>query len=91
MCIRDSYKDVYGDIYRKGQNTVHKLITSYAPASENNTAAYVSAVAAAIGKHADAPIVGADIVPILKAIIRHENAGEMPYPDALFNEAVALA
>lgn len=88
--IRAMFIDVRGDITKRGQNTVKKLITSYAPAFENNTAAYIAVVAKAIGKSADALITDSDYLPLMKAIIKHEN-GSNPYPDALIIKGMNLA
>ena len=41
--------DLIGDIEKKKLNTVSKLIHEYAPAFENNTAAYINTVAKAAG------------------------------------------
>jgi hypothetical protein len=46
--IRAMLKDLIHDI-NKGKNTVHALISEYAPASENNTKAYIKNVCATLG------------------------------------------
>ena len=88
--IRAMFKDIKNDIANKGQNTVKKLITAYAPPSENNTQAYINVVAKAIGKGANDTITPSDYPALLKAIIKHEN-GVQPYPDDLINKGIALA
>lgn len=46
---RAMMKDIYSDITRKGQNTIYKLITAYAPPHENNTQAYITRVESITG------------------------------------------
>jgi hypothetical protein len=46
--IRAMLKDLINDI-SKGKNTVKKLISEYAPATENNTKAYINSVCSSIG------------------------------------------
>jgi hypothetical protein len=43
--MRALFKDIINDI-GKGQNTITKIISAYAPPSENNTVAYIQSVAA---------------------------------------------
>lgn len=88
--IRAMLIDIRGDITKKGQNTIRKLITSYAPAFENDTAAYIAAVSKATGKSADSVLTTNDYLPLLKAIIKHEN-GVQPYSDELIKKGMALA
>jgi len=65
---------------RYGLNTVSKLITRYAPSHENNTRAYINAVADALRVKADSPLPlnNRTLQGLLKAIVQHEN-GQMPY------------
>jgi hypothetical protein len=46
--VRAMLKDLIHDI-NKGKNTVHALITEYAPATENNTKAYIKSVCDTLG------------------------------------------
>lgn len=78
---------------RKGYNTIRKQITSWAPASDNNdTEAYIAAVARRVGIGADAPL---DVKryshakPMVQAIIVHECSGQ-PYSDAQIDAGLAL-
>lgn len=79
-----SYQDTHG------LRTVRRMISRWAPATENNTIAYANAVAAALGVDMDEPI---DIhretvlAPFVMAIIRHEN-GKQPYPAETIEAAV---
>lgn len=76
---------------RDGLNTVRKLITKYAPASENNTDAYAQAVARAIGVTPDTIIsVPQHITALVEAIIRYEN-GQQPYQIEQIRTGVAMA
>ena len=73
--LRAMMIDVIGDI-GKGKNTLRKLITEYAPAFENDTKAYVNAVAKGVGISPDTVIKEVDFLFIHKlsrAIITHEN------------------
>lgn len=76
-----------------GIDTVVEFIHRWAPPAENDTGAYVDAVAKAVGVGPIAPI---DIKnprtmqSILTAIIRHENGYE-PYPPAVVAEGVRRA
>ncbi len=85
--IRAMYIDVRGDIEKDGLNTIRKLITEYAPAFENNTAAYIQSVVNQVGIGQDTRILPAHYLNLLKAIIKHEN-GKQPYSDALIIEAM---
>lgn len=76
-----------------GLHTVRGLINRWAPPVENNTSAYVAAVAAGVGVGPDDPVDvdnAAVMLPLVKAIILHEN-GENPYPDSVISEAMNLA
>lgn len=73
--------------------TVRKIIERWAPPNENNTSAYVKAVAAAIGVEPNDPIDvdGVEVMaPLVKAIIAHENGG-YAYPEATVLEGLRLA
>lgn len=69
----------------RGQNTIAKIISTWAPPSENNTTAYIEAVSKEVGLPANALVTDAYIPAIIAAIIRHEN-GQQPYSP----ETVAL-
>lgn len=75
----------------RGLNTVRKIINTYAPPSENDTGAYVRAVANALGVGPDAVIsVATNKQALIAAIIKHEN-GQQPYTLAQIDSGVALA
>jgi len=76
-----------------GLQTIRGLVGRWAPESENNTPAYVTAVALGVGVDPDADIdvdQASVMLPLVKAIILHEN-GENPFADAMILEAVHLA
>lgn len=78
---------------KHGLRTVRRIIGRWAPPVENDTDAYVNAVAASVGVGPD------DVIdvhnfnvlrPLVKAIIKHEN-GVQPYPDGVINYGLQLA
>ena len=82
-------------VYQDKHNlrSIRQIISRWAPSVENNTNAYVRAVAADTGLDADQPL---DLhrfdhlLPLTKAIIRHEN-GQQPYTDTQITKALVLA
>lgn len=74
-------------------HTVRGLINRWAPPIENNTVAYVNAVAAGVGVGADDPVdvdTAGVMLPLVKAIILHEN-GANPYTDSVVMEGIRMA
>lgn len=66
-------------LYRdRGVDTIREIITTWAPASENNTAAYIAAVTGAVGIGADTVVSGHEStqLALLRAIFRHENGAQ---------------
>jgi hypothetical protein len=59
----------------RGENTVSKIISIYAPPSENNTTAYINAVSNSIGVNPDTPLdwSKATLAKFVRAVIMHEN------------------
>ncbi len=74
-------------------NTVRLIITRFAPAADNNdTEAYINDVSSRMHIDADAPLnmhQFADLEPLTKAIIQHEN-GQQPYTDAQITKALVM-
>lgn len=73
--------------------TIRQIISRWAPANENNTGAYIDAVAKRTGFDADRPLDMhrfEQIKSVLEAIIWHEN-GLQPYTDAQLIKALVLA
>ena len=78
---------------KHGLRSVREIITRYAPASENNTAASVRAVASAVGVGVDDPLNLQDdsqLALLVAAIIAHEN-GRNIYATADIVAAVSAA
>lgn len=75
---------------RYGLGSVRELIGRWAPPNENDTAAYVTAVARHLGIKPDADV-PLDLWPsLVTAIVRHEN-GRQPYSAGEIAAAVAAA
>ncbi len=78
---------------KHGLNTIEGIIRRWAPDVENNTNAYIRAVAQRTGFEANRPL---DmhrfdhLKPLLEAIIQHEN-GKQPYSDTEITKALVLA
>lgn len=63
----------------RGLTSVREIISTYAPSNENDTAAYISAVAGELGVDADQPLDVYAVLPnLVAAIIHHEN-GLQPF------------
>lgn len=74
-------------------NTVEKIIARWAPSAENDTKAYIAAVAKETGVAADSKLnlhSFEHLLPIVKSIIQHEN-GQQPYTEAQLIKALVLA
>jgi len=74
-------------------NTIRGIIGRWAPASENNTEAYIKRVAERTGFDADQALdmhQHADLRQLVIAIIWHENA-QQPYSEEQINKALVLA
>lgn len=74
-------------------NTVADIITKYAPGNENDTAAYITDVAARMGV-APGDYINlendATLAAMVRAVIHHEN-GKQPYTVAMIDAQVAAA
>ncbi len=77
--------------YNRGQRSVASILLTYAPAVENDTNAYIAAVASALGVAANETIeLDQDMkLGLMRAIVKHEN-GQDPYPEDLYREAIRL-
>ncbi len=76
-----------------GLRTIGKIINRWAPANENDTAAYISFATEGAGFAADQPLdmhSYDDLKPLVLAIIKHEN-GQQPYTAAQVDKALVLA
>ena len=82
-----SYQD------RRGLRTVQEIITRWAPPGENDTGAYVAAVARRMGVGAEEPVDlhrHDQLRPLVEAIIAQECAG-LAYPAAVIDRALTMA
>jgi len=82
-----NYQDDYG------LRTIRGIISRWAPASENNTEAYIKRVAERTGFDADQPLdlhQHEYLKPLVIAIIWHENA-QQPYTGEQIDKALVLA
>lgn len=76
---------------KHGIRTVEGIITRYAPPFENDTKAYVAAVAAACKVAPTDVIDVAEYLPdLVPAIIRHEN-GRQPYAPETLKQGISMA
>lgn len=76
-------------------NTIEYIISKYAPSNENNTQAYINAVASDLGISPKQVITadGETLVKLAKAIAKHENGSiaETIITDKTWKEAANLA
>lgn len=78
---------------KHGLNTVAGIIARWAPPNENDTTAYVASVSRRIGVEPTAALNLNDyetVVPLVKAIIFHEN-GSQPYSDDAIMTGIKLS
>ncbi len=74
-----------------GLNTIREIINRWAPPSENITSAYVLHVARVVGINPDTAFnVNEKMVPLVSAIIKHEN-GIQPYDMETITRGISLA
>lgn len=76
-----------------GLKTITEIIQRWAPPNENDTQAYINSVSKATDIDADKAIDLSDrcrLIPLLQAIIKHEN-GSQPYEYDILVRALALA
>lgn len=93
--IRALTKNLLNQQRHHGLTTIRGIITKYAPPSDNNdTPAYIAAVAHDTGRDPDEPVDLVNnyglLVDFVNAIIYHEN-GVNPYSTALVAEGINLA
>jgi hypothetical protein len=86
-------KDGMPGVGGPGIDTIHETINRWAPSVENNTGAYVKAVAKTAGVDPDQRIDIRDrriLTAVVTGIIEHENGGN-PYASAVIAEGVRRA
>ena len=74
----------------RGVVALHDIISTWAPASENDTEAYIAAVASSMGVAPTATITPDLRAQLIAAITMHEN-GQQPYDMATIEAAMVLA
>jgi hypothetical protein len=57
----------------RGFNTIRKIVSRWAPANENDTQAYIAAVAKQLGVSADTVLSGDQLQGVARSIFQHEN------------------
>ncbi|MBB3004358.1 hypothetical protein FHX57_006740 [Paraburkholderia tropica] len=75
----------------KGYDTVRKIISRWAPASENNTSAYIDAVAKKLGISADMRLSGDQLGGVAQAIFQHENGRAVSNVNSLSQARLGVA
>lgn len=88
--LRALATDLTTKIKKDGLDTITKIITVYAPPSENDTASYIAAVASDSGIGADEQL-GTDaatISSLMRGIVNHEN-GEGPGNEYVTDQDIA--
>lgn len=73
----------------QGYDTVQEVINRWAPPIENDTGAYVRAVAARVGVSPTTPINASHLPMLIEAIIQHEN-GQQPYSPDIIARGIQL-
>lgn len=76
-----------------GIDTVREMISRWAPPNENDTEAYIQAVAKSCGVSANQPVDltnDAIMLGLVKSIVKHEN-GVQPYTDSVLLAGINLA
>lgn len=75
----------------RGLRTIRQIISRWAPPEENDTEAYIQAVAKAVGVTPNQPLETVVHLPkLIMAIIAHEN-GRMPYTDEQIARGIGMA
>lgn len=92
--IRALMRDIISD-YKKGKNTITKIISEFAPNFENNTAGYIQNVSNMVGFSANAILPGLDetrLISLCKAIISVENGPSYSryVTDSDYQQAVSI-
>lgn len=75
---------------RQGRTTIDAVIKRYAPASENDTEAYIASVEQSTGIDRDRPLdLSRDKAAVVAAIIKHEN-GIQPFSERFIESTFLL-
>jgi hypothetical protein len=73
-----------------GIRSLASIITTWAPPSENNTAAYIAAVCDQCKSQPDTLLTEANFSDVVKSMIHHEN-GQQPYTDSQINAGISAS
>ena len=76
--------------FSRGTNTVRGIISTWAPANENNTAAYIASVSGALKTSPDTVLTVTQLPQLIAAIIQHEN-GKQPYSAETIARGISMA
>ena len=87
--IRAIYR-ILTSYYDRGINTVSGIISTWAPSTENNTGAYIAAVATQAGLDPNIMLSQDQLALLVPGIIQHEN-GFLTYDSATIAAGIALA
>jgi len=89
--IRAAAKLMNNYVSRYGLRSVSAIINRWAPAVENNTSAYIQAVARKLNVGSDDVLLWpTQLKPLLAAMIHHEN-GMQPYADQTISNGIKMA
>lgn len=77
---------VLGNYRARGTNTINDIIGTWAPAQENNTAAYVQSVAKQMGVDPTVPLSEAQYPQLMAAITQHENGSLGQFTPDIFQK-----
>lgn len=98
MGLRAGMVDARTKIYKHGLYTLRRLLTIFAPPSENNLESYIADVAGRLGISANSPLdlsTADKLVAYAKAIVTHEqgHCSTAPdwYSDAQYAQAAQMA
>jgi hypothetical protein len=91
--IRALMRDIISDV-KRGNNTITGLIHEFAPAIENNTAAYINTITSALGIPANIAIelTQESLIALCKVIVRVENGSTATtyVTDQDYKDAIAI-
>lgn len=89
--VRAMWIDIYGDVFKDGNNTLNKLMNEYAPPSENNTTAYINALSQRTGIDPNKDLTAQDLRRLVPEIIRVENGDYFGYTQDVIDRGISLA
>lgn len=75
---------------RRGLYSLSQVISTWAPASENDTSAYIEHAVQALGTPPNMPLQLSQYPALMALIVQHEN-GQQPYPMTNIEQAWAAA